>query len=177
MPPTPAKSKDEATTGEQRTKTDAQAADAQEPDPYADVDVGMVVDVKGGVSAFRNERQINIEKMVVVKSTAQEVALWEKRTRFRREVLDVPWLLREKDVRRCRREAERSEVEKERKKRKVKQQSKAKEAKAKEAGQGDAKMATRATNNKPARAENMAERIQRIIQEGASSGKYGALGL
>ncbi|EHK23910.1 uncharacterized protein TRIVIDRAFT_137772, partial [Trichoderma virens Gv29-8] len=101
--PAPTKPTAESTASEQRTEKDA---DAQQVDPYADVDVGTVVDVKGGVSSFRNEHQINIERMTIVKSTAQEVVLWEKRAKFRREVLEVPWRLRDKDVRRCRRDAE-----------------------------------------------------------------------
>lgn len=166
-PPAPAKSKNESTAGEQRTDKDA---DAQEADPYADIDVGMVVDVKGSVSSFRNEHQINIERMVVVKSTAQEVVLWEKRARFRREILNVPWVLRDKDVRRCRRDAERSEAEVEKKK--AKKQSKAKEAKS-----GTTKLPTRDSKSKNSRDDSVAKAVQKIIREGASTGKYNALGL
>lgn len=77
--------------------------------PYPDIDVGAIVDVKGKLTIFREEMQIKIEKMVGLKSTEQEIALWEKRRKFRREVLEKPWVLRDKDIRRCRREAERSE--------------------------------------------------------------------
>lgn len=170
IPPAPAKPKNESTAGEQRTSTDAKPADAQGLDPYADVDVGTVVDVKGGVSAFRNERQINVDKMAIVKSTSQEVVLWEKRERFRREILDVPWLLREKDVRRCRREAERSEAEAEQKKAK-------KQRRANELKHGNAKPAARASKSKSLRDDSAAKRIESIIREGASTGKYNVLGL
>jgi endo-1,3(4)-beta-glucanase len=171
IPPAPAKPKNESTASEQRTETDTPAADPQEFDPYADVDVGSVVDVKGGVSAFRNERQINVEKMVIVKSTAQEVVLWEKRTKFRREVLNVPWLLREKDIRRCRREAERSEAEKGQKK-KTKKQSRTGEV-----NEGDTKLPVRDSKSKSSRSDSAAKRVQTIIRDGASTGKYSALGL
>lgn len=158
-PPAPAKSKNESTVGEQRTDKDA---DAQEADPYADIDVGMVVDVKGSVSSFRNEHQINIERMTVVRSTAQEVVLWEKRAKFRREVLDVPWVLRDKDVRRCRRDAERSEAEAE---------------KRKATKSGITKLPTRDSKSKSSRDDSVAKTVQKIIREGASTGKYNALGL
>ncbi|KAJ4861596.1 telomere regulation protein stn1 domain-containing protein [Trichoderma breve] len=166
-PPAPAKAKNESTAGEQRTD---KGADAQEADPYADIDVGAVVDVKGSVSSFRNEHQINIERMAVVKSTAQEVVLWEKRTRFRREVLNVPWVLRDKDVRRCRRDAERSEAEAEKKK--AKKQSKAKEARS-----GITKLPTRDSRSKISRDDSVTKTVQKIIREGAATGKYNALGL
>lgn len=179
-PPGAAKANNESPAGQQRTETDARSADPQEPDPYADVDVGTVVDVKGNVSAFRNERQINVEKMVIVKSTAQEVVLWEKRAKFRREVLDVPWVLREKDIRRCRREAERSEAEAEaERKKKAKKQNTAKEANS--AGK---KLPTRSKKAKSSRGRDessrdygTSKRIQQIIRESAATGKYSALGL
>ncbi|KAM0251517.1 hypothetical protein ACHAQJ_008139 [Trichoderma viride] len=173
IPPASAKPKNESTTGGKRTETDAPATDAQQFDPYADVDVGTVVDVKGGVSAFRNERQIHVEKMVIVKSTAQEVILWEKRAKFRRDVLDVPWLLREKDVRRCRREAERSEAEKEKEQKK----KETKQSRAREANQGHGKLSVRDSKSKSSRGDSAAKRVQMIIREGASTGKYSALGL
>ncbi|KAL7951880.1 hypothetical protein V8C42DRAFT_305488 [Trichoderma barbatum] len=170
IPPAPAKPKNESAAGEQRTNNDGQTANVQEVDPYADIDVGMVVDVKGGVSSFRDERQINIEKMTIVKGTAQEVVLWEKRTRFHREVLEVPWLLRDKDVRRCRRDAERSEAEAE--KRKAKKQIRAKQVQ-----QGSAKLPTRDSKSKSSRDDSVVKTVDRIIREGASTGKYNALGL
>ncbi|PTB68904.1 hypothetical protein BBK36DRAFT_1192374 [Trichoderma citrinoviride] len=163
--PAPAKAKNESTTaGERPTNNDAQTTDAQVPDPYADIDVGMVVDVKGGVSSFRGERQMNVVKMVIVKGTAQEVALWEKRAKFRREVLDVPWVLREKDVRRCRREAERSEAEARA------EQKRAEQKKAKKYNMDKDK-------DKSKSKDDAAKRVQRMLREGASSGRFSALGL
>ncbi|KAM0527889.1 hypothetical protein ACHAPW_003626 [Verticillium nonalfalfae] len=71
-----------------------------------DVDVGAVVDIKGSVALFRDEKTVKIQKVKMVRSTAQEVALWEKRDNFKRDVLGVPWVVGEKQMRRCRREAE-----------------------------------------------------------------------
>ncbi|KAF3342833.1 hypothetical protein VdG2_08820 [Verticillium dahliae VDG2] len=70
------------------------------------VDVGAVVDIKGSVALFRDEKTVKIQKVKIVRSTAQEVALWEKRDSFKRDVLGVPWVVGEKQMRRCRREAE-----------------------------------------------------------------------
>ncbi|OTA05872.1 hypothetical protein A9Z42_0065870 [Trichoderma parareesei] len=182
--PAPIKAKNESAPNKLRPNNDAQPTVAQVPDPYVAIDVGMVVDVKGGVSSFRNERQIDVVKMVIVKGTAQEVALWEKRTKFRREVLDVPWMLREKDVRRCRREAERSEAEARAEQKRAEQKKKAKkhsrdrdEGKGKGVKDRDVKHATKGSKSTTLIDEDAAKRVQRLIREGASSGRFSALGL
>lgn len=74
-----------------------------------DVDVGTVVDVKGGLALFRGNKQVKIEKMTVLRSTDEEVVLWEKARQFRGDVLDKPWTLTDREVRRCRKEAERQD--------------------------------------------------------------------
>ncbi|KAK2599248.1 hypothetical protein N8I77_011018 [Diaporthe amygdali] len=74
-----------------------------------DVDVGTVVDLKGGLTLFRGNKQVKIEKMTILRSTDEEVALWEKATQFRVDVLDKPWKLTEREIRRCRKEAERQD--------------------------------------------------------------------
>ncbi|KAL5871941.1 hypothetical protein ACKVWC_007582 [Pyricularia oryzae] len=71
-----------------------------------DLDVGQVVEVKGGVSTFRGARQIKVESVVVLRSTRQEVEFWRRTTELRDTVLARPWTLRRRDVRRCRKEAE-----------------------------------------------------------------------
>lgn len=76
----------------------------QPPADCVDVDVGSVIDIKGGLTTFREEKQIKIEKVKILKSTEQEVALWERRAQFRNEVLLPPWVLSEKQIRRCRKE-------------------------------------------------------------------------
>lgn len=169
--PVPAEPKNELATRDSRANTDARAADLHQADPYVDIDVGTVVDVKGGLSTFREERQINVEKMVIVKSTAQEVVLWEKRTKFHREILDVPWVLRDKDIRHCRREAERSEAKEEQKR--VKEEDK-KQRRTKEA---DAKLPVRGLKRKGSGDDGAAKRMRMIIKENTLTGKYSALGL
>ncbi|TLD06202.1 uncharacterized protein PgNI_08244 [Pyricularia grisea] len=71
-----------------------------------DLDVGQVVEVKGGVSTFRDARQIKVESVAVLRSTRQEVEFWRRTTELRDTVLARPWTLRRRDVRRCRKEAE-----------------------------------------------------------------------
>ncbi|KAI0408288.1 hypothetical protein F4802DRAFT_549229 [Xylaria palmicola] len=67
-----------------------------------DVDVGMVLDVKGSVKLFRGQRQIKIQKTTQILSTNQEVLFWDKIRHFRSDILSQPWVLKEREVRRCR---------------------------------------------------------------------------
>lgn len=73
-----------------------------------EVDVGTLVDIRGGLALFRGNKQIKIEKATIIRSTEQELVYWEKVQAFRLEVLDRAWVLTDKEVRRCRREAERN---------------------------------------------------------------------
>ncbi|TVY27633.1 putative J domain-containing protein [Lachnellula hyalina] len=62
--------------------------------PWDDVDVGVVVKIKGAVKDFReDERQVEIIKVEVLRSTDQEVSCWDEVLAFRREVLGVPWVV------------------------------------------------------------------------------------
>lgn len=88
--------------------------------PYDDLDVGHVVDIKGKLSTFRDEMQIEIIRLTTLKSTEQELVLWERRTEFRRQVLETPWNLTKDQIRRCQREAEPKEDKAARKKRRLK---------------------------------------------------------
>ncbi|TVY36320.1 Protein stn1, partial [Lachnellula subtilissima] len=54
--------------------------------PWDDVDVGVVVKIKGAVKDFReDERQVEIIKVEVLRSTDQEVRCWDEVFAFRRE--------------------------------------------------------------------------------------------
>lgn len=81
------------------------AGKARVPD---EVDVGTLVDIRGGLTLFRGNKQIKIEKATMIRSTEQELICWEKVQAFRLEVLDRAWRLTDKEVRRCRKEAERN---------------------------------------------------------------------
>ncbi|KAM0355795.1 hypothetical protein ACHAPU_000182 [Fusarium lateritium] len=140
---------------------------------FPNVDVGSVVDVKGGLSTFRDERQLTIEKMVVVRSTAQEVTLWEKRVKFQSEVLSNPWVLRKSEIRRCRHEAERSEHEAERKRKRLKEIVESRTAK-----QPSKAVADQSKHGIKERQPSRETRLdlRQIIEQGGR-GKYHALGL
>ncbi|RYP52321.1 hypothetical protein DL768_002533 [Monosporascus sp. mg162] len=73
-------------------------------DVPADIDVGMVVDVKGRVKLFRDIKQIEILKMQRVGSTEREVQFWNKIEGFRRDVLCRPWVLDRRDVRQAKKQ-------------------------------------------------------------------------
>ncbi|TEA21123.1 Protein stn1 [Colletotrichum sidae] len=91
------------------------------PADCADVEVGSVLDIKGKLTTFREEMQIKIEKVKMLRSTQQEVLLWERRSQFRDEVLNQPWVLSEKQIQRCKREEMRGEgCEEERRRKKEK---------------------------------------------------------
>ncbi|RMJ06579.1 hypothetical protein CDV36_013828 [Fusarium kuroshium] len=137
----------------------------------ANINVGSVVDVKGGISTFREERQLNIEKMVPLRGTAQEVALWEKRIKFQSEVLEKPWVLRNRDIRRCRKEAERSEEEAERKRKRLKAMIEPKVAKQ---PTRSADQDQRSETQQPSKAKRL--ELRQILEHG-ERGKYDALGL
>ncbi|KAM5346605.1 hypothetical protein ACJ41O_009610 [Fusarium nematophilum] len=147
---------------------------APAPGLYADIDIGSVVDVKGGISVYRDERQLNIEKMATLRSTAQEVALWEKRVKFQTEVLDKPWVLRRGDIRRCRKEAERSEEEAERKRKRLRTMIEPLVAK-QPARPGDQE--ERSDKKKQQQPSNTARLDLRQILQHGGRGKYDALGL
>ncbi|CAM1501906.1 Fc.00g038900.m01.CDS01 [Cosmosporella sp. VM-42] len=144
------------------------------PQRYVDIDVGSVVDVKGGLSIFRDEKQIDIEKLTAVKSTAEEVALWEKKARFRKDVLNKPWVLSNKEIRRCRKEAERSEEEAERKQKRLKARIEGQVVKE------PVKLAKELSQQSKRDGKKLSRRsrpdLRQIIQNGAT-GKYDALGL
>lgn len=71
----------------------------------SEIDIGHTLDIKGSLRTFREQRQVKVEKIVHLKTTEQEVAFWERVVQLRQEVLDRPWRLEEKVVRRLRREA------------------------------------------------------------------------
>ncbi|KAL1877328.1 hypothetical protein VTK73DRAFT_8781 [Phialemonium thermophilum] len=75
------------------------------PDIDSDIDVGDVVDVRGGVNEIRALKQICVQKVVHLRSTEQEVRVWNKIAQFRRDVLDEPWILDKKAIWRCQQEA------------------------------------------------------------------------
>ncbi|KAI1472876.1 uncharacterized protein F4812DRAFT_410724 [Daldinia caldariorum] len=74
------------------------------PDPYSEIDVGTVIEVKGSTHVFRGQKQIKVQKLQRVMSTSQEVQFWNKIRDFRKDVLSKPWALERKEVRRCKKQ-------------------------------------------------------------------------
>ncbi|KAI2628768.1 hypothetical protein GGR54DRAFT_362175 [Hypoxylon sp. NC1633] len=112
--PKPANSRHEDGAGGAAVST------APAPDVHPDIDVGMVVEVKGSTKLFRNQKQVKIQKLERIKSTNQEVQFWNKIRDFRRDVLSRPWILEKKEVRRCKKQHT-ADVEAEEKKARKKQ--------------------------------------------------------
>jgi hypothetical protein len=87
-------------TSEQAEPAQSKVYDISEPaGPYADIDVGMVVDVKGNLKLFRNKQQIKIKKMQRVRSTNKEVQFWNKIEAFKKDVLSQPWVVERRELR------------------------------------------------------------------------------
>lgn len=94
-----------------KSKVTTAASTTNPPDAISkvpeEVDVGTIVDIKGELALFRDHKQLKILKTTILRSTEHEVAFWEKLSTFRKDVLDKPWELTEKQVRRCRKDEER----------------------------------------------------------------------
>ncbi|KAI1768594.1 hypothetical protein GGR53DRAFT_382406 [Hypoxylon sp. FL1150] len=141
--------------------------------PYSDIDVGMVIDVKGSTKIFRDQKQINIQKLQRVRSTNQEVQFWNKIRDFRRDVLDRPWVLERREVRRCKKQYM-ADVDAEEKKKKKKKEN----GYTLERNVLDRQSHTRSRNNdtrtKPAKGEPSNKTEARYSY---TEGQYNALGL
>lgn len=75
------------------------------PSEYSELDVGHVVDLRGPIVPYRRQRAINIRRMKRVPTTQHELLLWERRLKFKTEVIDVPWALSDEEIRGYRRKA------------------------------------------------------------------------
>ncbi|KAK7220987.1 hypothetical protein V2G26_008990 [Clonostachys chloroleuca] len=133
--------------------------------PYDGIDVGTILDIKGCLTTFRDEKQINVEKMQPVKSTMQEVSLWEKREKFRIDILSKPWTLSRECIKKCQRRATRSAEAS--KKKRVKEES--------SRGRGASSTNDHKPNKRPAKEHGVD--VAAFIREGGAKGKFGALGL
>lgn len=91
--------------GKGREKT---APSVQEPIiPWAEMDVGAVVKVKGRVGDYWKQKQVEVVKVEVLRSTDQEVKCWNEVMDFRRDVLGSPWVVTKEEEERCRKVRER----------------------------------------------------------------------
>jgi hypothetical protein len=77
------------------------------------IDVGSVVKVKGGLSMWNNAMQIVLKSIVRI-DTNEEAKCWNDVSRFKRDVLQLPWVVDPNDEEQCRLEAVKDVKEKKR---------------------------------------------------------------
>ncbi|KAI4094264.1 MAG: hypothetical protein LQ344_002343 [Seirophora lacunosa] len=82
------------------------------------VDLGSVVKVKGGISEFRGEKQITLERIALVRTTNEEAGAWAENADFRQKTLSQPWFVSEREEQQARIEAEGVQREREARKEK-----------------------------------------------------------
>ncbi|KAK0742340.1 hypothetical protein B0T21DRAFT_409161 [Apiosordaria backusii] len=97
-----------AVTNYKNTPANANTSADGRPLPKVDgpIDVGHIIDIKGGITVFRDVKQIRAEKVTHLRTTEQEAVFWEKIALLRKEVLCRPWALDPREVRKLRREEE-----------------------------------------------------------------------
>ncbi|KAI0966199.1 hypothetical protein F4678DRAFT_450405 [Xylaria arbuscula] len=151
----------------------------------ADVDVGTVLDIKGSVKVFRGQKQIKIQKAARILSTTQEVRFWDKIRDFRRDTLGQPWILKDREVRKCRRlqQAEASDLEEKKARKKARMRAKGSDEIRNNADQVDTmecrprpKNSIGGTSAKVARAQRTA-RVESLRSRVNIGDQYDALGL
>jgi Telomere regulation protein Stn1 len=141
----------------------------------SEVDVGHIIDIKGGVGIFRDMKQILVEKITHLRSTEQEVRFWEKVTQLRNEVLNQPWVLSEREVRKCRRKAEGHDED-----RAARHKRKAAEAAAAKAGShrdGESRRHEKIPPKPIAKRTGLEKRVKSVKKTLPIAEKYNALGL
>ncbi|PGG97731.1 hypothetical protein GX51_07175 [Blastomyces parvus] len=67
---------------------------------------GARAKLKGTISCFRGVLQLHLERYEILHDTNAEVRFWDERTRFRLQVLSVPWVVARGEVEKLRAEAE-----------------------------------------------------------------------
>lgn len=173
-PPALARQKDAKAAVAASASASTSAATAK-PDIDADIDVGDILDARGSIRLFRNAKQVRVEKIVHLRSTEQEMRFWNKLTQFRMDVLNTPWALDKREVRRCRKEAE-GQDEVEGRKRRRRRAAEAERSSRGPAGNGTIKCDDddSSRRSKTTGLEKRARRGPKIIRV---EGKYGALGI
>ncbi|KAH8666615.1 hypothetical protein BX600DRAFT_462094 [Xylariales sp. PMI_506] len=81
--------------------------DALPVSPHPEVDIGVVIEVKGSLKLYRDQKQVKIEKIQCIRSTNVEVQFWNKIKAFKSDVLSQPWVLERKVVRKLEKENKR----------------------------------------------------------------------
>ncbi|KAI0133674.1 hypothetical protein BJ170DRAFT_607109 [Xylariales sp. AK1849] len=166
--PTPADSDERKGSGDAQKEP----TEIQPPGPHPEIDVGMVIEVKGSLKLFRYEKQIKIGKMQRIRSTTQEVQFWGKIRAFRRDVLSQPWVVDRKVLRTLEKENKTDLHSKEEEKRRRKQQQEA--ARSGEAGKHRS-LSGRAVRDHGLKKPYQASKLRSVTTVGG--GQYDALGL
>ena len=68
--------------------------------------LGSIIKAKGSITTFRGIRQLSLERIFMVKDTAEEARCWAENTAFTRDVLEKPWVVGDEEERKWRRRAE-----------------------------------------------------------------------
>ncbi|PMD46149.1 hypothetical protein L207DRAFT_561548 [Hyaloscypha variabilis F] len=84
------------------------APSVQEPIvPWEQMDVGTVVKVKGRIGDYWKQKQVEVVKVEVLRSTDAEVKCWNEIMDFKRDVLAKEWVVSKEEEEKCRRARER----------------------------------------------------------------------
>ncbi|KAL9605886.1 MAG: hypothetical protein Q9179_000950 [Wetmoreana sp. 5 TL-2023] len=125
-----------------------------------DIDIGSVVKVKGGISEFRGEKQITLERIFLVRTTNEEASAWTENAIFYRDVLSKPWVVSEREQQQAKREAEGVEQEREarkERKRRRKEREEQRERKAK----GEEERRNRVTSHHCVEKKQQAHKVEK----------------
>lgn len=57
------------------------------------LEVGTVVKVKCTIEEWKGMKQLELKRIKLVRSTAEEIREWEEVARWKTEILDTPWVL------------------------------------------------------------------------------------
>ncbi|KAK3711112.1 hypothetical protein LTR37_009899 [Vermiconidia calcicola] len=57
------------------------------------IDIGSVIKVKGKIDSYRQNRQLKLERIFIVKDTNAEAKAWAETAQLKRDVLSKPWVL------------------------------------------------------------------------------------
>jgi hypothetical protein len=62
------------------------------------LDIGTVVKVKCTIGEFRQVKQLDLQRIKVVRTTEEEVEWWDEVVHWKRDVLGTPWVLSKQEM-------------------------------------------------------------------------------
>ncbi|KAL8839783.1 MAG: hypothetical protein Q9170_001594 [Blastenia crenularia] len=135
------------------------------------IDLGSIVKVKGGISEFRGEKQVTLERISLIRSTTEEASAWAENTTFYQDILSQPWVVSKRRQQEAKIAAEglarEREARKERKRRKKKIEEKREHKAKREQGHDRKKFRRDGTSEQVAEQRGQASRQE----EGAKSSR------